>query len=110
MNPNTITQNVMVLHASSYDFTDKTSGKNVAGVSLYYIATTDLNPAAYDGKTTGYMPTKASFSLDKSAAISEVPAIYEFDCELTVTAKGPSLKPVNFRFLQPLDFSVDLKK
>ena len=110
MNPNTVTQSVTVLNASSYDFTDKSSGKKVSGVSLYYLATTDLSPVAYDGKSTGYMPAKASFPFEKNVDIKEVPAIYEFDCELTVTAKGPSLKPVDFRFLQPLDFPIDLKK
>lgn len=80
-------EKVFILSAKRYSFTDKDTGEVKEGITVFYIP--NIKPAtSTDGATKGYVPVKASFSLNHFPDFSEVPGYYDIDYDMTADSQG----------------------
>lgn len=76
---------VVLLYARPWEMADEVTKETRSGVSIQYIMTDTLVPAASD-ESMGYPVTKESITVECSGGLKEVPGIY--DAELELKAQG----------------------
>lgn len=75
-----MTQNIIILYAMPYQFTDD-SGRVVSGLGIDYLLKDSLSPVQ-EGDAYGLKPVHANLSRDLLASLVSVPAVYEASFEL----------------------------
>ena len=97
-----ITQTVIVLSASTYDFKDD-SGKALKGTTLHYVLASDLSPHEDpdpDRNFKGYRPVKATLPLDAYQKLDVVPGIYNLVLTIEAGSDGKiKTVPIDFAFI-----------
>lgn len=90
---------VLILGARPYDFTDEKTGNQVTGVSLWVLPLTNEDPA----NQIGLLPVKYSLTQAQFAPYAGVsfPAVAEMHMKLNITTKR--IKFDHFENIQPVD-------
>jgi hypothetical protein len=95
-------QNVIVLSAQAYSFTDKKTNKIVEATSVRFNLTEDLTPCVdTENNVKGHMPAKAKLAYGiYETMFPTVPAIYEAELAWRVNSKGETvITAKSFKFL-----------
>lgn len=96
-------QDLYVLFARPYDFTDKETGEKFQGVTIYYLndIKLDSNREGY-----GYQPIKAT--VKNMDCFEAIPGLYHAHFDLIPGAKGLQLRLSSLQFKQSCDiWSID---
>ncbi|HEM4167199.1 TPA: hypothetical protein U1W82_002155 [Streptococcus suis] len=90
---------VLILRARPYDFTDEKTGNQVAGVSLWVLPLTNEDPT----NQVGLLPVKYSLTQAQFAAYAgaSFPAVAEMHMQLNIATKR--IKFDHFENIQPVD-------
>ncbi|HFI0677705.1 TPA: hypothetical protein ACGO16_002037 [Streptococcus suis] len=90
---------VLILGARPYDFTDENTGKQIAGVSLWVLPLTNEDPT----NQVGLLPVKYSLTPEQFAVIAgaSFPAVAEMHMQLNIATKR--IKFDHFENIQPVD-------
>jgi hypothetical protein len=99
-----MTQNVIVISASHYSFTDEATKRLNEGCTVRYITTDNLSPREDVNKTSkGYKPAKATLPVETYHKMPEIPGVYEATLIMDTNSKGDTtVKPIEFKFLSVL--------
>lgn len=91
-------QELYVLFARPYDFTDKETGEKFQGVTIYYLNNIklDSNREGY-----GYQPIKAT--VKNMDCFEAIPGFYHAHFDITSGAKGLQLRLSSLRFEKAYD-------
>ncbi len=91
-------QDLYVLFARPYNFTDKESGEQLEGVTIYYLNNLLFNSTR---EGYGYQPIKANIA--NMDSIKKVPGVYHAHFDITSNAKGLQLRLSTLDFIKEFD-------
>ncbi len=93
-------EKIIILHAKTYDFEDKQSGKKISGLKIAYILGDDLEPLKVDDSERGYSFVESSMPLELAVKIIAVPGVYDAKFISTANAKKQIVqKPVDLTYI-----------
>ena len=97
-----MTQNVLVLHVSQYDFVNEVTKEQLRGTTVKYVTDPVLNTVKDEArKSMGLHVAKASLPFEAYDKFVEAPAIYEFTLELKSDSKGKlAAVPIDMRYIE----------
>ena len=90
---------VLILGARPYDFTDENTGKQIAGVTLWVLPLTNEDST----NQVGLLPVKYSLTPEQFSVIAgaSFPAVAEMQMQLNIAPKR--IKFDHFENIQPVD-------
>lgn len=92
---------VVLLYARPWEMTDEVTKETRSGVSIQYMMTDTLIPAASD-ENMGYPVTKESITVECAEGLKEVPGIYEAELELKAQGGKNVLHVCGLEFISAL--------
>ncbi|EWM60205.1 hypothetical protein [Streptococcus thermophilus] len=90
---------VLILGARPYDFTDENTGKQISGITLWVLPLTNEDPS----NQVGLLPVKYSLTSEQFSVIAgaSFPAVAEMHMQLNIATKR--IKFDHFENIQPVD-------
>lgn len=98
-----IKQKVIVNFANAYKMTDEKTGRNVEGITIQYIMSSDLISRRDEDGIMGIKVNKGSLPLEKLPNLPKAPAVYEATFALKTNSSGkPELVLTDVKYVDEI--------
>lgn len=99
----------VVIGVRPYEFEDERTGRNISGISVFYLPTGSMEPSEGNG-IKGYIPIKESLNLSCLKKFPSVPGIYELSYIPRPSSKGIMQKLADAEYICDIDGNIAKSK